>query len=240
MNRVKRVAVGLVLILASSVLPVQVVHAEEPVYSDLNLPKLLDVQVNSNLLGPHTLQFKITLDNSYKVNSIKKIELRMFSPKKSVLEAPCFSLEQPFKFVQAFPNSNNANSSVEVRGTKYEIIFTFQKTENSLFCNGTYGLTGNSDSAITITDIAEHYIIYGLSGPTSPNPNNPFQTSNLWGTIIANPNKPLCRLQRKAFIEASFDTCNVSLDLIRTFSGAKFELTATAQAEAEAKAALRV
>ena len=184
--------------------------------------------MNSNLLGPHTLQFKITLDNSYKVNSIKKIELRMFSPKKSVLEAPCFSLEQPFKFVQAFPNSNNANSNVQVRGTKYEIIFTFQKTENSIYCNETYGLTGNSDSAITITDIAEHYIIYGLSRPTSPNPNSPFQASNLWGTSIANPNKPLCRLQSNTLIEASFDTCNVSLDLIRTFSSPKFELTATA------------
>ena len=41
------------------------------------------------------------------------------------------------------------------------------------------------------------------------------------------------------WIEASFDTCNISLDLIRTFSSAKFELTATAQAEAKAAAELK-
>jgi hypothetical protein len=177
-------------------------NAAEPNYSNVDLPSLQSFNLEVKAVAKTHLKFTFTATISTKVNPVKSIGVKLAGPTgpkgNGLLGLPCnaWTLGQSGLFSKE--NFVALGSGLNTYRTTWISYYTTQANQFMSICPGDYSLFSSHPdipAIITITDIADHSISYGLySGLMNGNFNNrkldkvPFITSNLWKEELSKPN----------------------------------------------------
>jgi hypothetical protein len=237
-NKKLRVLISILTVFFLSLISIaQPSYAANPVFNNLELPSLKSFDLKVQLVSRSHLKFTFTAEIATTVNPVKQIFYQSSGPLapkgNGLLGKPCKGWPEQGTGVWSKEDFSALGNGLNKFTTSW---ISYYESDNQFWdvCPGEYGLFSDNrevPSSITIIDIANHEITYGLySGSLNGNYNYakvnqvPFLTSNLWKEELSTPNcKNLFAFNSKYY----FAMCEGPSNFTAMIANAKTTITAS-------------